>query len=109
MSRKDVSAHCATCTKLMRPYKTRLVDHPGTVARASASICMSCYQAEAKRAKAAREAAKKRVNLESRCVLVRVDLRPSTWRVFDVEAKRRGVGIGDVLSDLADAAVRVRS
>lgn len=39
------------------------------------------------------------------CVLVRVDLRPSTYRILARYAKERHVEVGDVVSLLADRAV----
>lgn len=39
------------------------------------------------------------------CVLVRVDLRPSTYRILARYAKERHVEVGEVISLLADRAV----
>lgn len=38
------------------------------------------------------------------CVLVRADLRPSTYQVLTAAAKDRGMTVGDLLSRLADKA-----
>lgn len=42
---------------------------------------------------------------DSPCVLVRTDLRMSTYQAFARAAKARGVEIGTLLSELADRAV----
>ncbi|MDF2576180.1 MAG: hypothetical protein K0S05_3092 [Agromyces sp.] len=48
------------------------------------------------------------IDEDAPCVLVRTDLRPSTFRAFEAEAKRRKVTVAELLSTLADAAVRRR-
>lgn len=40
------------------------------------------------------------------CVLVKANLRPSTYRAFAVHAKALGLDVGDLLSRLADKALR---
>jgi len=40
------------------------------------------------------------------CVLVRTDLRPSTFKRISEVARDRGIAPGELLSRIADAAVR---
>lgn len=89
----DSIKHCATCEQPMRPYKTRKEDYPGTVARAGRN-CVTCV-ARPRPAKAADEP----------CVLVRSDLRPSTFRKLTAIAKLNGVDVGMLLSKIADVAM----
>jgi len=89
---------CVSCGRVMRPHRARAADHPGTVARANATTCAGCRDSAAP-AKAPAEY----VEVDAPCVLVRANLRPSTWRAF---AARVGAdNVAEALSRLADKAV----
>ncbi|MDF2991872.1 MAG: hypothetical protein K0S37_2386 [Microbacterium sp.] len=96
---------CEQCEQRLRPYGTRKADHPGTVARGGAAICMTCMQrrgrAYKKRAEVAVIAEVELV--EQAIVPVRSWLKPSTYRHLRAIADAKGLqDVGVLLSQLAD-------
>lgn len=82
----------------MRGFGVRKEDAPGTVARATNLLCGTCYNRQG--------SAKPAADADTPCVLVRVDLRPSTYKVFAAHAREAKVDIGVLLAQIADAAVK---
>jgi hypothetical protein len=82
----------------MRGFGVRKEDAPGTVARATNTLCGTCYNRQG--------SARPADDQDSPCVLVRVDLRPSTYRAFATHARDAGTTIGVLLSQLADKALK---
>lgn len=90
---------CTNCARPMRPHGTRKEEAPGTVVEMVKGVCASCYGKRGGSAPAP-------VDIDTACVLVRTDLRPSTYRVLAAYAKEQHLDVGAVLSALADRAVR---
>lgn len=107
----DTEMTCATCKRPMRHYKAKAADHPGTVQQGSVTECMNCNQRRRRaEAPAPEPSPVKRqyrgVQLRDEpCVLVRSDLRPSTYRKVEAIAKARRMDPGMVLSRIADLAL----
>lgn len=95
---------CASCHRPMRPYGASVEDYPGGITRGTNALCITCYKHRGGPKAAAPPAAAD----DTPCVLVRADLRISTYRAFDVAARERGVTVGKLLSELADQVVRTR-
>lgn len=89
---------CATCGREMRPHGVSKADAPHTVATGTAGTCASCT------GRAGGAPADAQVE-DSPCILVRCDLRPSTYQALARFAKENGTTVGAVLSVLADRAV----
>lgn len=99
---------CSNCQRLLRPQGAAAADYPGTVGLAARGMCGTCYRKRSHlnptpnpspRKKAEpKPVVEKGPSGETRCVLVRVDLTPSTYRTL----KSKGVNTSLVLSQLAD-------
>lgn len=109
MSRRERAPRrerCAQCDRVMRDRGVSKADAPETVARASAELCMSCYQRQGKHTPPPPKPEPSAFEVEP-CVLVRVDLRPHTFRIVSTHAKRLGITAGELLAHLADRATGV--
>lgn len=90
---------CTECGKAMRGYGVLAADAPGTVPRAGRDTCQACVNRRGgKPAEAPAD--------DGPCVIVKANLRPSTYRAFADHAKELHCDVGDLLSRLADRAVR---
>lgn len=90
---------CTNCGRPMRPHGTSKETAPDTVVEMVKGTCASCYTRRGGPAPTP-------VEVDAACVLVRVDLRPSTYRAIAAYAKEQHLEVGAVLSALADHAVR---
>lgn len=94
---------CSGCGREMRPRTISKTDAPNTVAVGARGLCMSCI------AKAGGTPAPAPVSIDSACVLVRTDLRPSTYRALERYAREHRTTVGAVLSLIADRAVQPKT
>jgi len=90
---------CTGCGKRMREHGVTRDQDPGTVPRGRGDTCQTCTKHRGPITPAP-------VVDDSACVLIRVNLRPSTYRTFALHGRELGVEVGELLSRLADRAVR---
>lgn len=90
---------CSGCGKPMRDYGITRDEAPGTVPRGGREICQTCVNHRGGKLAEAPPS-------DEPCVPVKALLRPSTYRVFAGHAKAMGLEVGDLLSRLADRAVK---
>lgn len=93
---------CSNCQRPMRPFRALKADYPGTVSRSTNDTCSSCY---AKRGGQRPDIHPAEV-VDAPCVLVRTDLRPSTYQILAQYAHEHHVEVGEVVSLLLDRAVQ---
>lgn len=95
---------CLKCQRNMRPTGIRSHEAPGTVSTGARGYCGSCYSALLKSGDLS--ARQHRVNRadsppvdqpDTPCVLVRIDLTPSTYKTL----RRAGLNIGAELAKYA--------
>lgn len=96
---------CTQCKREMRPHGGTITDYPGGITRATSALCITCYRHRGGKPQTVTAPP----DDDPPCVLVRSDLRMSTYKAFDIAARERGVTVGELLSDLADRVVHRRS
>ncbi|MGX5770809.1 RNA polymerase sigma factor [Microbacterium trichothecenolyticum] len=97
---EETETKCGRCERPMRAHGTSLEQFPGTVMHHSRGLCHTCSERP--------HEIGFRIGDEP-SVPVRPLLRPSTFQVFDREAKRLRIDVGTLLSQMADNAVRRRT
>lgn len=92
---------CPNCQRAMRPRKTSIQDHPGTVQETARGLCATCYNRTLRNYGKTRKPSKvaDAEIADSPCVLTRVYLTPATYKAL----RLRGVkDIGAALAQIAD-------
>ncbi|WP_374978124.1 RNA polymerase sigma factor [Microbacterium trichothecenolyticum] len=93
---EETELKCGRCERPMRAHGTSLEQFPGTVMHHSRGLCHTCSEKP--------HEIGFRIG-DDPAVPIRSLLRPSTFQVFERQAKRSGTTVGEMLSRLADAAV----
>lgn len=86
------------CHAILRQNKAKAADFPGTRVHQARGLCSTCYTRYRRNVIVKPAPVPDRVANDARCVLVRVDLTPSTYRTL----KHFAVDIDLELSKLAD-------
>lgn len=90
------TSECVACDRTMRD---RGEDGPkGSILRATLTMCASCYTVAHRPPNPVND-------VDAPSVLVRADIRPTTFLILRAHAARLGVTPGELLSRLADKAV----
>lgn len=100
---------CTQCGAQMRPFGARKEDWPGTKARSTGLLCSSCWariHRPSRNAPVPAPGWKPSAASDEPCVLVRADLRPSTYKRIAEAARARGIAPAEMLSRIADAVVQ---
>lgn len=93
---------CGNCGRACRPVGVKKAEQPGTLALVALGLCTTCYNLTRITPKPTKPTVAPEPDYETtRCVLVRVDLMPATYKALRV----RGANIGALLSLLADTYV----
>ncbi|MEQ6899271.1 hypothetical protein [Microbacterium sp. KR10-403] len=84
----------------MRAHGVSKADAPGTVVEMARGLCVTCYDKHRDHTRSGP------LEVDAPCVQVRTWLRPSTFRQLTGHAANRGLTLGELISKLADAALR---